>query len=259
MYTPRQPVRRRLNFTPYRTPKRPRVSGPVAIRAYRANFKHVLKGPKTTGTLAAQVKSLQKIVKLLAPEKKYFDVSLNNSNITVTGAVTNIVGIAQGDGITNRTGNAVNVTNITVKGLWERNSDALAAIGFKYRVLVVCDKQQIADTAPSCGDVIADSAYTANPLICLPNTANLERFRILWTSPLYEMAKGCITAANAASTALVQSGTFEWTWSGGIKVEYNGANSGDIQKNGLYVLFLTDSNQNTVDVTGVARIGFLDV
>lgn len=259
MFTPRQPVRRRLNFTPYRTPKRPRISGPVAIRAYRANFKHVLKGPKTTGTLAAQVKSLQKIVKLLAPEKKYFDVSINATNITTAGSVTNLVGIAQGDGITNRTGNAVNVTNITCKGIFERGSSALAAIGYKYRVLVVVDKQQIADTAPAAGDIIADAAYTANPLTCLPNTANLERFRILWTSPLMEMAKGCVTAANVAGTAAVQTGTFEWTWSGSIKVEYNGANAADIQKNGIYIVYLTDDGNNTLDATGISRIGFTDV
>jgi len=258
MYTPRAPVRRRLSFTPYRTPKRPRLAGPVALRAYRSNFKHVIKGPKTTGTLAAQVKSLQRIVKSLAPEKKYFDVSLNQANVTVAGAVTALCGIAQGDGISNRTGNAITVTNITIKGIFERGTDALAAIGYKYRVLVVVDKQQVADTSPTCGDVISDGAYTANPLTCLPNANNLERFRILWTSPLYEMAKGMITSA-AASTAVVQTGCFEWTWSGSLKVEYNGANAADIQKNGVYALFLTDSTQNTLDITGICRIGFTDV
>jgi len=44
-----------------------------------------------------------------------------------------------------------------------------------------------------------------------------------------------------------------------ISREYNGTANSDIQKNGIYVVFLTDDGGNVVDFTGVARIGFTDV
>lgn len=260
MYTPRQPVRRRLVFsTPARSVKRFRRTGPVATRAYRSNFKHVTQRVRTSGTLTQQVKSLQRAVKKLAPETKYFDVSLNQSNITVSGSVTHITGIGQGDTLTTRTGNAINVTNITCKGTWVRGSDALAAASFNYRILVVVDTQQVADTNPTAAAVITDGGFTANPITCLPNTDNLERFRVLYTSPLYESAKGCLTAANVSGTSAVQTSTLEFNKSLSLKVSYNGTASSDIQKNGVFVVFLTDSTQNTLDFSGIARVAFSDV
>lgn len=256
MFTPRQPVRRRLVFsTPARSVKRFRRFGPVATRAYRSNFKHVTQRVKTSGTLTQQVKSLQRAVKKLAPETKYFDVSLNQTNITVNGAITHITGIAQGDTLTSRTGNSINVTNVTCKGTWVRNSDTSSGAGFNYRILVVVDTQQVADTNPAPSDVISDAGFTANPIMCLPNTANLERFRILYTSPLYEGSRGAVT-----NTAVFnQTSILEFSKALNLKVAFNGITGADIQKNGIFVVFLTDSTNNVVDFSGIARIAYNDV
>lgn len=251
MYTPRRPVKRQLVFTPASTFKRARTSGSTAVRAYRTNFKHGIRGPKTTGTLYAQVKALQRAVKNLGPEKKYTDLTLAQTNITVAGAITHITAIAQGDSISTRTGNAVTVVSIACKGKIATGANALA-VGSYLRVLVVCDKQQVADTSPAPATIITDGIFTADPVSMLPNTDFLERFRILHSSRLYD-------GSRIATGTATQDRTWEFSWSGNIKVQYNGTASSDIQKNGLYVVFLTDDGGNVLDFSGVSRIGFTDV
>lgn len=251
MYTPRRPVKRRLIFTPASTIKRARGTGPVATRAYRNNFRHGVKGPKTTGSLWTQVKSLQRAVKNLAPEKKYADISLAQTNIPLTGAVTHITQVAQGDTIGTRSGNAIQLVSITCKGKVGFGGSALS-VGSYLRILVVVDKQQIADTTPAAATIITDGVFTADPVSMLPNTDFLERFRILHSSRLYD-------GSRIATGTATQDRTFEYSWNGNIKVEYNGTAATDIQKNGVYVVFLTDDAAATVDYSGVSRIGYTDV
>jgi len=250
MYTPRRPVKRQLVFTPASTAKRFR-SGPVATRAYRNNYKHAPKSFKTSGTLWMQVKALQRAVKNLSPEKKYTDLSLSQINIGVAGAVTHITSVAQGDTIATRTGNVLNLVSITCKGKIATAANALA-VGSYMRILVVVDKQQVADTSPSAADVITDGIFTADPVSMLPNTAFLERFRILHSSRLYD-------GSRIATGTATQDRSWEYSWTGNMKVEYNGTAGTDIQKNGVYVVFLTDDAGNVLDFSGVARVGFTDV
>jgi len=199
----------------------------------------------------AQLKSLQRVVKNLAPEKKYIDLTLAQTNITVAGATTHITAVPQGDTISTRTGNMLNVVSITCKGKLATGANALA-VGSFFRILVIVDKQQVADTAPAVADVITDGVFAANPVSMLPNTDFLERFRILHSSRLYD-------GSRIATGTATQDRTWEYAWTGNIKVEYNGTANSDIQKNGIYVVFLTDDGGNVVDFTGVARIGFTDV
>lgn len=253
MNTPRPSAKRRLVYTTPRPFKRLRQ----VVKGYRANYRHYVPGPRTTGTLVQQVKSLQRVVKALSPEKKFFDVSLNQTNVSNTGAVTHVTGIAEGDSLNTRTGRLINVLSVSVKGSWTRGSTTSTASPC-YRVLLVCDKQQVADTLPSCSDVISDAGFSAHPIMVLPNTANLERFRLLYVSPLMESARGMMLGNNGIS-GMTQSNCVDHTWIGSIKVEYNGSNAGDIQKNGLYVLFLTDDITSTPDFTGICRVAFTDV
>lgn len=244
--TPRQPVKRRLVFTPM-TPKRPRPA-PVAVRAFTSTNKHYGKGPRKTGTLTQQVKSLQRFVNTLKPEVKYHEVGISGTNITTTGSVFHLSNIAQGDTVATRTGNSILVTDLVVKGSFSSYTGS-AAVSF--RIAIVVDKQQIADTSPSAGDIFTDAVATANPVTAVPSVATAERFRILWMSKLYN-------GGALANTANTQIPFYEVAKKMNLKVSFNGTASTDIEKNGIYFVFLTDDGANTVDYNGLCRIAFTD-
>lgn len=244
MFTPVRPVKRRLFFTPAAPMKRARTSGSTSLRAFRNSNKHYGRGVSKAGSVSQQVRSLQRFVATLKPEIKYHDTSASGLNVPVTGTVDTITDIAQGDTVNTRTGNAINVVSITVKG-----SINSVANGAYYRVALVQDKQQIADTSPTAGTIFSDGVASANPVTALPTIANLARFNVLWMSKIFSGT--VITGTN-------QIAYYEFTRKTNIKVSYNGTASTDIEKNGLYVVFLTDDAANAVDFNGLARLGFTD-
>lgn len=243
--TPVRPVKRRLQFM---------SSGPAAKRyrktttsGFRRINKRTTKGPRTSGTLTQQVKSLQKIVKGLSPEIKYLDTSLVITDITNAGNVTHLTAVAQGDTQSTRTGNTINVKTLH----WQlhcRCSTATNTSAFRYAI--VMDKEQVGDTAPAITDV-----FTSNdPVVSLPSLDNLERFRMLYISPVFD----CQSIQNNSTPNTIRR-TTTFDWSGNIKVSYNGTAGTDIEKNGIYMLVLTDDASNTIDFEGVCRIGYTDV
>jgi len=221
-----------------------RPAGSVALRAYKASNKHYGRGVSTSGSVVQQIKALQRFVATLKPEIKYHDTSASGLNVAVTGTVDHITDIAQGDTVSTRTGNAITVVSVTIKGTISDMTNAAF-----YRVAVVQDKQQIADTSPSATNIFSDGIASANPVTAVPTVANLARFNVLWMSKIYSG-----TVVNAGN----QIPYYEFTRKTNIKVSYNGSASTDIEKNGLYVVFLTDSGANIVDFNGLARLGFTD-
>lgn len=213
-------------------------------------------GPRTRGSLRTQVKSLQTVVKKLAPEVKSLDVSLTSANITSSGVAVHMTPIAQGDALEQREGNSVCVNSVSVRGVFTQQTDAPTTGAA--RILVVVDRQQIADTTPSPSDVITDAIIGgANPVINYPNRAFLERFRILFMSKIFDFKR--LVLDSDIATVPTQSPYIEWDWTGALKVLFNGTASTDIQKNGIYFIILTDSTSNTLDFSGVARIRYTDV
>lgn len=238
---------------PYSRPmKWSRFSTPTSrVRQFN---RRTLTGPKTRGPLQSQVKSLQSVVKKLAPEIKYDETDISATNITSTGAVVHLTPIAQGDTQDTRTGNTINVVSLAVRGAFVFASDA--PVDGSCRILIVKDNQQIADTTPTAQDIIDDSFFTANPVVNLPNDLNFGRFSILYSSKLYVLRRmGLNTSVFGVPT---QSHNFEYNWSGNIKVSYNGNSAGDIQKNGLYFVILSDASGSTLDFAGITRLGYCD-
>jgi len=246
------PARRRLVFTTPRSAKRPRLAVSTPANRFRSINRRTTKGPRTTGTLRAQVKSLQSIVKNLAPELKYVDVSVTPSNIPTTGTVVHVSAIAQGDTQSTRTGNTVNVTSVSVRGSFSGATD-VSVVSYM-RILLVVDKEQQADTAPTAAAVVLN----ANPVENLPNLDNLERFRVLYATHVYDMRRMQLDT-DATTTAPTQSAFVDFTWKGNLKVSYNGNASTDMEKNNIYLVFLSDVAAATTDFSGTTRIGFTDV
>lgn len=256
MYTPRRPVKRRLFTTPFTPFKRPRSTWAGAnqgINRFQALNRRTAAAPSTRGTLAQQVKSLQRVVKALAPEVKYSDDSIATGNIPVIGSVTLLSSIAQGDTGATRTGNTISVKEVSIFGILQRNATDFAADAY-LRVAVVVDKQNVADTAPLAADIFADAGQ---PWVDAPNVANLERFRILYMSPLIDMWRVRADSDHLAASTPTQAAHFQFTKKMNLKVSYNGAANTDIEENGVYLVLL--SNVATADITGLRRIAFTDV
>lgn len=259
MYTPRRPVKRVLfPYSPASTPKRART-GTFRAGAQTGRFRFLNKrtqtGPRTNGTLTQQVKALQRFVKTLAPEVKYIDNTLFQTDIPATGAVVHVSAVAQGDTQGTRTGNTINVTGVDLSGNFIRISTDFAGAAF-LRVALVQDREQVADTAPSVANIFA----TGDPVNALPNLDTLERFRILWLSPVMDAWQMVLDSDRlVAGSVPTHKGTYSHSWKGNIKVSFNGTASTDIQKNGLYFCYLTSSGVTTFDANGFARLCYTDV
>jgi len=251
--TPR--AKRRLFFTPLSSGKRSRFQASSSAQSkatgrFALVNRRTTSGPKRTGSLTAQVRSLQRVVKNLCPEQKYADISFTASNIATTGYVAHLTAIAQGDTQSTRTGNTIDVTSVSVRGSFSAAAD-IALVSYM-RIAIVVDKQQIADTTPNVSDV-----FTSDPVIALPTLANLERFRVLHLSPVYDVRRMSLDTDNVGPPT--QSAYFDYTWKGNIKVSYNGTAATDQNKNNIYFLILSDVSAATLDFGGYARIGFTDV
>jgi len=241
-------AKRRLFFTPMRSAKRPRVQSRTATRTFSTINRRTTRGPRRTGTLTQQVRSLQRVVRNLAPEIKYLDTSIVITDITSSGNVTHLTAVAQGDTQSTRTGNTINLSTLH----WQivvRNSTATSLSSLRYAIVI--DKEQVGDTSPAVTDVFSST----DPVVALPSLENLERFRILYMSPLIEL--GRVQRATGVIATYPQFSKF--TWKGNVKVSYNGAASSDIEKNGVYMIVMTDDSSNTIDFEGVCRIGYTDV
>lgn len=258
MWTPRRPVKRQLVFTPASTGKRFRTGAFKAgsqTGRYRALNRRTSTGPRTVGTLASQVKALQKFCRNLAPEKKYADIGLSVTDVAAAGTVVHCSAIGTGDIQATRNTNTINVTNIDVSGYFTRLSTDFVATAF-LRVALVVDKKQVSDTSPTAAQIFA----TGDPATALPNVDTLERFSVLWLSPVFDAWRMVIDSDRlVAGSVPTQSAAWSHAWKGNLKVSYNGNASTDIEKNGIYFVYLTSSGVTTFDSVATVRIGYTDV
>lgn len=257
MYSPRYPTKRRLNFSPYAaTPKKARFATPAGAQGGTARYRkfntRVTRGPTTRGSIITQLKSLQRAVKRLSPEVKYKDFDTSATNVPTTGTVVHISGIDQGDTMLTRTGNQIVINKINLSGFWQRNVTDFGGDAFT-RFAIVVDKEQVNATAPTAANIFETPS---NPTQALPLLSNLERFRILYMSPVYDMWMMRLDSDNLAASTPTQKTAFAYTWTGNLRVLFSGT-AQEVQKNGVYVVWL--SNVATADVTSTCRVGFTDV
>lgn len=252
--------KRRLYYSPSpaRTPfKRAKVTATKAANATRKNHPA---GPRRTGTVLQQLRSLQAIVKKSLPEIKYKDIALDQTDIpNATGAVVHLTAIAQDDTVSTRTGNTIQIQSLNLSGYFVRQNTLTYTANGYYRIALVIDKQQVADTAPTIGDVFDYGAGASTRF--LPKVAALERFRVLWVSEIFDPLRMVLNQNLTTASAGIptQSTYFQYcNEKMNLRVDYNGSAITDIQKNGIYFLVLSSDTADVVDINGIARIGFID-
>lgn len=178
---------------------------------------------------------------LVNSEKFKHDIS-SSAQVLNAGALVNMVAISQGDGDGQRTGNSIFVRSLSMKGSIDHNP--AGDIIQKVRVMLIIDKQQLGDTAPSASDVL-DTTGTTNAPFSMLNDTTVGRFTIL-KSRLY-------TVTTERPVQLVN-----WNINMRHHVRYNGSASTDIQKGGIYLLTIGDVATNPPAMHRFIRVAYHD-
>lgn len=203
--------------------------------------------PRKTTRKSAGVVALRKVnalVRTRSPEVKFVDNLLSNYDYwTGAGSLgpTSMFAIAQGNGTSNRDGDVINIKSVHARCTFT----CLAGSNIRFRVLIVRDKQQVPDTTPAITDVLSVSTTGALPVY---NTR--ARYQLIHDK-VFSMN------ANFLNQDMSMTVDIKKSFPKGLKVQYNGSASTDIQKNGLYLFVIADvamagSVFNTPSVAGLA-------
>lgn len=162
-------------------------------------------------------------------------------NITIdsTGGLLSLAAISQGDTDSGRTGNSIFARNLFMNLNVKVNSSNLSTQFV--RIMLLQDNQQVSDTTPSISDVL-DSAYPNAPL----NQSTAGRFTIIRNWEFY-----LNTATNPGK--VIKKYFKLWH-----HIRYNGSASTDIQRGGLYLLYISDQAVNPPTAGYQIKLGYHD-
>lgn len=186
-------------------------------------------------------KGVRYIRGLVNSEMFHYDTTFSAATIVNTGSNTHLTALPQGDTNITRTGNSILLRSLTYRFKLEISS--AVSSNSAITMIVFFDTQQIADTSPAVTDIL----NTAAPQSLL-NLNFAGRFKVLRRKTFI------LTPATGARPAL----EFVDNLNLYKHVRFNGAASSDVQKNGLYVLFISSESTNYPTITGTFRIGYHD-
>lgn len=181
---------------------------------------------------------VKQIKQLINVEKFKFDVGPQTSSPTTTPVIADFTAIAQGDGLSARTGTSILVHSVTVKGAVAINGSATVSF---FRLILVRDTQQVGDTAPAYTDVM-ESAST----VALLNKNTPGRFQLLYDQ-LFTLGSASTQVIPINFHVVVQK-----------HVKYNGSASSDIQKGGIYLMMVSSEATNAPAFTYHGRTCYYD-
>jgi len=195
---------------------------------------------KKYDTISLAKKALQGVwyLKGLVNSEMLHNQGLGSTTTNNAGTMTLLNGMAQNDTSSGRTGNSILMRNVHLRLGFEQHASATVTT---YRVILLWDTQQTADTSPAVTDVL-ESASPYSPLA----TANVGRFKVIknWFFT---------TDDTKAQTKLIECyKQFR------VHTRYNGTANTDIQKMGLYLLTLSDQATNVPTFRYSWKVGYHD-
>lgn len=217
---------------------------------------------KAEMNLARKVLQLSKQLKVIKPEMKYADISLNMLNISpVAGNVMLMSSISQATAVNARVGENVHVRHVEFHG--EVSFAASIAVvttdNPSYRVYVVQDTQQVPSTNPAVSDLVDQPGV---PVYQLFNVTEQKRFRVLYDSgPQMLYLGNPVAGVSNSNISMLSRYHLHLKKKVSIPVEFNAAGAGNIQKNGIYFMICTDAaalGAACLDWLGSSRIGYTD-
>lgn len=217
--------------------KRRRTRGFVKSRRFRKRRRVTGWGGylKTGMSLAKQVWKLKGLV-----NSELYKLD-STSAFSATNAGTQIqplVGIGQGDGDGQRTGNSVFVRSFNSKSYvtWNPAGDPVQSV----MVALVMDSQQIGDTAPGWTDVFTSASINSHL-----NPVTVGRFKVLYRQLIHLDVNR--PRVNVPINKPMRH-----------HVRFNGSAGTDIQKGGLYLMWISTTAANHPTVTTDHRICYHD-
>ncbi len=176
-----------------------------------------------TKNLSIAKKALRKVNKLarrVKPEPKFHDIGLTTLAPTIAGLITHLTAIAQGE--TETTRNGIQVRVFFMEFRWILVKDSVPATSTT-RILIVRDNRQVESTSPTVIKIL----QAANPIS--PYTRiNPKRFTVLYNKTI-----------TLDSTRISRRGQITRKLS--FPLQYIGAASTSITKNGMYLLTESDN------------------
>lgn len=195
----------------------------------------------STMQLAKKAWAATKYLKgLVNSERMYLDNTLTLASNQ--SQIFGLTGLAQGDASNNRTGNSILLRSIYVRGRMEINASVTS--NTRITLILVKDKQQIADTTPAITDIVGS---TTDP-DTLMNRNTAGRFKVLWR-------KNYILSTAAGGRPAIELNKY---WKLYDHVRFNGTANTDLQKNGYYFIVITSEGTNFPIVVFNARTGYHD-
>lgn len=185
------------------------------------------------------VKYLKSIVNV---EFKKHDSQATNTPST-SGVISSLAAIAQGDTDQTRSGNSILAKSLYLQYTIKQHASASETF---CRLVVFMDKQQISDTAPSIGDILDSTFSSQYWLAPLNNEFGVGRFKVLADRRFAFSGNGKEAHIGKLYLKLKNH------------IRYNGSTVSDIQKNGIYLLWVSSEATNTPSVEHVARLTFTD-
>lgn len=217
---------------------------------------------KAEMNLARKVQQLAKQLRVIMPEMKFADISLNTANVPVaTGTTILMSSIPQATAVNARIGENVMVRHVEFHGEVQYAGSVQAGNNDNpsYRVYIVQDTQQIAGTSPSVADLVDQPGV---PVYQLLNVTEQKRFRVLYDSgPQMLIFGNALAATLNSNVVMLTKYHLHLKKKVSIPVEFNGSGAAAIQKNGIYFMICTDislAGVATLDWLGASRIGYTD-
>lgn len=182
-------------------------------------------------------KGVKYIKGLVNAEMHHYDNTVSGLPISSTGSVALLNPISIGDNNSERNGNSILSKYLFGRLEFAKNPSSTQTF---IRIIIFNDKQQIGDTPPAVTDVLS-SASTLSPL----NSFQSGRFKILKDMKISLDVNKTISSYKISVRLPFHS-------------KYNGTTGLDIQKNGLYILMISNEPTNTPSYSYDLRYSFYD-
>lgn len=206
--------------------------GSKALSAYQS--------PSVPAIAKAAWSGVKYLRTLVNSETHKLDASAAGQTVSTTAAVVHVSSIAQGDTASQRTGNSVLAKYVSVR---MRIVSSIASTATTCRVMLVIDKQQVGDTAPVIGDILETST---NPMSHYnPSTAG--RFQVIFDK-IYQFDNLSKRAVFIKVSKNINK----------YHIRFNGTAGTDIQKNGVYLVYLSSEATNTATADWFTRLTWHD-
>jgi len=183
------------------------------------------------------LRNTQYLKGLVNSEMFHHDRAETAVNVGASGVITNLVAIAQGDGPNQRTGNSLLIRNHLMRIRFSKDVSIPTTI---IRYMLIQDTQQIGDTSPTVTDVL-QVADVDSPL----NLSAAGRFKVLLNK----------TVQLHSNSPIYHKELYRSMYS---HLRFNGSTSNDVQKNGYYLLMISDQSVAQPILDLYSRIGYRD-